>query len=143
MNMEPQSTEIAKCEDLARQCEQQTTSMKMMIAQITPQLVMTHGRDLVQCCKELRALSIQSSTYLEQLRIKYGHDLEKFDKMLKGAERRLDLQLEVLSEMRHALISLSSSSIDAAMLRQQQMLLDEIARAQQSFNHEIDRLYNL
>ena len=63
--------------------------------------------------------------------------------MLKGAERRLDLQLEVLSEMRHALISLSSSSIDAAMLRQQQMLLDEIARAQQSFNHEIDRLYNL
>lgn len=141
--MEPQSTEIAKCEDLARQCERKTTSLKMMIAQITPQLVMTHGRDLVQCCKELRALSIQSSTYLEQLRIKYGHDLEKFDKMLKGAERRLDLQLEVLSEMRRALISLSSSSIDAAMLRQQQMLLDEIARAQQSFNHEIDRLYNL
>lgn len=141
--MEPQSTEIAKCEDLARQCERQTTSMKMMIAQITPQFVMTHGRDLVQGFKELKALSIQSSTYLEQLRIKYGHDLEKFDKMLKGAERRLDLQLEVLSEMRHALISLSSSSIDAAMLRQQQMLLDEIARAQQSFNHEIDRLYNL
>ena len=141
--MEPQSTEIAKCEYLARQCEQQTTSMKMMIAQITPQCVMTHGRDLVQGFKELKALSIQSSTYLEQLRIKYGHDLEKFDKMLKGAERRLDLQLEVLSEMRRALISLSSSSIDAAMLRQQQMLLDEIARAQQSFNHEIDRLYNL
>lgn len=141
--MEPQSTEIAKCEDLDRQCERKTTSLKMMIAQITPQIMMTHGRDLVQGFKELKALSIQSSTYLEQLRIKYGHDLEKFDKMLKGAERRLDLQLEVLSEMRHALISLSSSSIDAAMLRQQQMLLDEIARAQQSFNHEIDRLYNL
>ena len=141
--MEPQSTEIAKCEDLDRQCEQQTTSMKMMIAQITPQFVMTHGRDLVQGCKELMALSIQSSAYLEQLRIKYGHDLEKFDKMLKGAERRLDLQLEVLSEMRRTLISLSSSSIDAAMLRQQQMLLGEIARAQNSFNHEIDRLYDL
>ena len=143
MNMEPQSTEIAKCEDLSRQCEQQTTSMKMMIAQITPQFVMTHGRDLVQGCKELMALSIQNSAYLEQLRIKYGHDLEKFDKMLKGAERRLDLQLEVLSEMRRTLISLSSSSIDAAMLRQQQMLLGEIARAQNSFNHEIDRLYDL
>ena len=117
--------------------------MKMMIAQITPQFVMTHGRDLVQGCKELMALSIQNSAYLEQLRIKYGHDLEKFDKMLKGAERRLDLQLEVLSEMRRTLISLSSSSIDAAMLRQQQMLLDEIARAQNSFNHEIDRLYDL
>lgn len=141
--MEPQSTEIAKCEDLDRQCERKTTSLKMMIAQITPQIMMTHGRDLVQGFKELKALSIQSSTYLEQLRIKYGHDLEKFDKMLKGAERRLDLQLEVLSEMRRALISLSSSSIDAAMLRQQQMLLDEIAMAQQSFNHEIDRLYNL
>ena len=141
--MEPQSTEIEKCEDLDRQCEQQTTSMKMMIAQITPQFVMTHGRDLVQGCKELMALSIQNSAYLEQLRIKYGHDLEKFDKMLKGAERRLDLQLEVLSEMRRTLISLSSSSIDAAMLRQQQMLLGEIARAQNSFNHEIDRLYDL
>ncbi len=117
--------------------------MKMMIAQITPQFVMTHGRDLVQGCKELMALSIQNSAYLEQLRIKYGHDLEKFDKMLKGAERRLDLQLEVLSEMRRTLISLSSSSIDAAMLRQQQMLLGEIARAQNSFNHEIDRLYDL
>lgn len=143
MNMEPQSTEIAKCEDLYRQCEQQTTSMKMMIAQITPQFVMTHGRDLVQGCKELMALSIQSSAYLEQLSMKYGHDLEKFDKMLKGAERRLDLQLEMLSEMRRTLISLSSSSIDAAMLRQQQMLLGEIARAQNSFNHEIDRLYDL
>lgn len=141
--MEPQSTEIAKCEDLYRQCEQQTTSMKMMIAKITPQFVMTHGRDLVQGCKELMALSIQSSAYLEQLSMKYGHDLEKFDKMLKGAERRLDLQLEMLSEMRRTLISLSSSSIDAAMLRQQQMLLGEIARAQHSFNHEIDRLYDL
>ena len=45
--------------------------------------------------------------------------------------------------MRRTLISLSSSSIDAAMLRQQQMLLGEIARAQNSFNHEIDRLYDL
>ena len=65
--MEPQSTEIAKCEDLDRQCEQQTTSMKMMIAQITPQFVMTHGRDLVQGCKELMALSIQNSAYLDSL----------------------------------------------------------------------------
>ena len=63
--------------------------------------------------------------------------------MLQGAERRLDRQLEMLSEMRRMLISLSSSSTDSAMLRQQQILLDSIAQAQDSFNHEIDRLYDL
>lgn len=140
--METPNTEIAKCEELDRRCERKSASMKNMIAQITPQFLMAHGRDLVQGCKDLMALSIQSSTYLAQLSMKYGHDLEKFDRMLQGAERRLDRQLEMLSEMRRTLISLSSS-IDSAMLRQQQILLDSIAQAQDSFNHEIDRLYDL
>lgn len=141
--MENQNTEIAKCEELDRQCEQKSTSMKKMIAQITPQFVMAHGQELVRGCKDLMALSIQSSTYLEQLSMKYGHDLAKFDKMLKGAERRLDRQLDDLSEMRRALISMTSSSADSALIRQQQILLDTIAQAQNSFNHEIDRLYDL
>lgn len=140
--METPNTEIAKCEELDRRCELKSASMKNMIAQITPQFLMAHGRDLVQGCKDLMALSIQSSTYLAQLSMKYGHDLEKFDRMLQGAERRLDRQLEMLSEMRRTLISLSSST-DSAMLRQQQILLDSIAQAQDSFNHEIDRLYDL
>ena len=141
--MDPQTTEIAKCEELDRQCEEKSVSIKKTIAQITPQFLMAHGRDLVQGCRELMALSIQSSTYLEQLSMKYGHDLAKFDRMLQGAERRLDRQLEMLSEMRRTLISLSSSSTDSAMLRQQQILLDSIAQAHDSFNHEIDRLYDL
>lgn len=141
--MGTQSTEIAKCEEFDRQCELQSISMKKMIAQITPQFLMAHGHDLVQGCKDLMALSIQSSTYLEQLSMKYGHDLEKFDRMLQGAERRLDRQLEMLSEMRRALIALTSSSIDSATLGQQQMLLESIAQAQDSFNREIDRLYDL
>lgn len=141
--METTNTEIAKCEELDRRCVLKSASMKNMIAQITPQFLMAHGRDLVQGCKDLMALSIQSSTYLAQLSMKYGYDLEKFDRMLQGAERRLDRQLEMLSEMRRMLISLSSSSTDSAMLRQQQILLDSIAQAQDSFNHEIDRLYDL
>ncbi len=141
--METPNTEIAKCEELDRRCERKSASMKNMIAQITPQFLMAHGRDLVQGCKDLMALSIQSSTCLAQLSMKYGHDLEKFDRMLQGAERRLDRQLEMLSEMRRTLISLSTSSTDSAMLRQQQILLDSIAQAQDSFNHEIDRLYDL
>ncbi len=141
--MEPQTTEIAKCEELDRQCEEKAISIKKTIAQITPQLLMAHGRDLVQSCRDLMPLSIQSSTYLEQLSMKYRHDLAKFDRMLKGAERRLDFQLELLTEMRRALIALSSSQTDAATLRQQQILLDEIASAQASFNHELDRLYDL
>ena len=141
--METPNTEIAKCEELDRRCVLKSASMKNMIAQITPQFLMAHGRDLVQGCKDLMALSIQSSTYLAQLSMKYGYDLEKFDRMLQGAERRLDRQLEMLSEMRRMLISLSSSSTDSAMLRQQQILLDSIAQAQDSFNHEIARLYDL
>ena len=141
--METPNTEIAKCEELDRRCVLKSASMKNMIAQITPQFLMAHGRDLVQGCKDLMALSIQSSTYLAQLSMKYGYDLEKFDRMLQGAERRLDRQLEMLSEMRRMLISLSSSSTDSAMLRQQLILLDSIAQAQDSFNHEIDRLYDL
>lgn len=46
-------------------CEQKAPSMKSMIAQITLQLLMTHGRELVQGCRDLMVLSIQSSTYLE------------------------------------------------------------------------------
>lgn len=102
--METLNTEIAKCEELDRRCERKSASMENMIAQITPQFLMAHGRDLVQGCKDLMALSIQSSTYLAQLSMKYGHDLEKFDRMLQGAERRLDRQLEMLSEMRRTLI---------------------------------------
>lgn len=141
--MEPQTTEIAKCEKLDRQCEEKSVSIKKTIAQITPQFLMAHGRDLVQGCRELMALSIQSSTYLEQLSMKYGHDLAKFDKMLQGAERRLDSQLELLTEMRRTLIALTASQTDAATLRQQQILLNEIGSAQASFNHELDRLYDL
>lgn len=62
--------------------------------------------------------------------------------MLKGAERRFDNQLEVLSEMRRALIALSGTSFDAATL-QQRLLLYEITRVQDAFNNEIDHLYNL
>ena len=141
--METYNTDIAKCESLDRQCEQQSTSLKGMVAKITPQLIMEHGGDIVKSCRDLMALSIQSSTHLEQLSMKYGHDLEKFGRFLKGAERRLDRQLDDLSEMRRALISMSTDSCDPAMLRQQQNILNAIAQAQDSFNHEIDRLYDL
>lgn len=141
--MEANHAEIAKSEALDRQCEEQSMSIKKMIAQITPEFLKANGQDIVRGCRDLMALSIQSSTYLEQLSMKYGHDLAKFDRMLQGAERRLDRQLEVLSEMRRKLISFSTPLMDQATLRQQQMLLCEIARAQDSFDHEIDRLYDL
>ncbi len=87
--------------------------------------------------------SIQSSTYLAQLKLKYAHDSGKYGRLLQGAERRLDRQLEDLSDMRRAIISMSASSADPAVLAQQKSILDTIAMAQDSFNHEIDRLYDL
>lgn len=137
------NSELTQYEALDSQCEQRSQSMKRMIAQITPQFVMAHGNEIVQGYKELKALSIQSSNCLQQLSMKYAHDSEKFSRMLQGAERRLDRQLDDLSEMRRALVMMPASSSDPDVIQQQKRILDVIAMAQDSFNHEIDRLYDL
>lgn len=137
------NSELTQYEALDSQCEQQSQSIRGMIARITPGFVMTHGNEIVQGYKELKALSIQSSNCLQQLSMKYAHDSEKFSKMLQGAERRLDRQLDDLSKMRRALVMMPASSSDPDMIQQQKRILDVIAMAQDSFNHEIDRLYDL
>lgn len=137
------NSELERYEALDRRCEQTSQSMRQTIARITPQFIMAHGRDIVEGWKNLRALSIQSSTYLVQLKLKYAHDSEKFNRLLQGAERRLDRQLDDLSEMRRAIISMPASSANPAVLEQQKSILNAIAMAQDSFNHEIDRLYDL
>lgn len=137
------NSELERYEVLDRQCQQSSQSIKRMIAQISPQFIMTHGKEIVEGWKDLRTLSIQSSTCLQQLGMKYAHDSEKFGKLLQGAERRLDRQLDDLSEMRRAILSMPASLTAPAVVEQQNRILNDIAMAQDSFNHEIDRLYDL
>ena len=141
--MDMDNADLTQYEALDRQCEQRSQSMKRMIAQLTPQFVMAHGNEIVQSWKDLKALTIQSNNYLCQLRMRYEHDAEKFEKLLRGAERRLDRQLDDLSEMRRAIVMMPASSTNPDVLRQQKAILEAIGMAQDSFNHEIDRLYDL
>lgn len=142
MNSETDS-QIEKYDEIDRRSEERSLSMKQMIAQISPQFIMAHGSEIVRGCQELQALSIQARTSLEQLRMKYSHDSEKFTKLLRGAERRLDRQLDDLSAMRRMLIMMPAPAGDMNLIAQQQRILDAISMAQESFDREIDRLYDL
>lgn len=135
--------QLERYREIDRMSEQQSVSLRQMAAQITPQFIAAHGSEIVRSCKELQALSIQSRTYLRQLSMKYAHDSDKLAKMISGAERRLDRQLDELSMLRRALLSLPAAYGNPALMAQQRQILDAIAMAQDSFNHEIDRLYDL
>lgn len=128
-------------EVLELRSEQTSQSLSKMMTGMTGQLLRQHGSELVQGAKELAALAMQSSTYLSKLGMEYGHRSEKFEEMIRGAERRLDRQLDDLSMMRRQLLTLTSSGIDPQILTLQRQLLDAIGQAQDSFNREIDRLY--
>lgn len=130
-------------EVLELRSEQTSQSLSKMMTGMTGQLLRQHGSELVQGAKELAALAMQSSTYLSKLGMEYGHRSEKFEEMIRGAERRLDRQLDDLSMMRRQVLTLTSSGIDPQILTLQRQLLDAIGQAQDSFNREIDRLYDL
>ena len=121
----------------------QSSSLKSMIAKISPQFIMTHGSEMVQAVRELKALSIKSQAQLDALSMKYSHDSGKFSKILQGAERRLDRQLEDMSLLRRSLLSLPVSDLTPAMMQHQQAILVALSEAQDSFNRELDRLYDL
>lgn len=123
--------------------EQTSQSLSKMMTGMTGQLLRQHGPQLVQSAKELAALAMQSGTYLSKLSMEYGHRSEKFKEMIRGAERRLDRQLDDLSMMRRQLLTLTVASADPRVLTIQRQLLEAIGKAQESFDREIDRLYDL
>lgn len=130
-------------EEAGSKSDRLSGELKRMVAGVSARAMLENAGDIVRGWKELQAINIQSRTYLAQLSMKYDHDSEKFRKILQGAERRLDRQLDELSDMRRTLMTMSVSSSNADELRSQRMLLEMIAEAQKSFNHEIDRLYDL
>ncbi|MDE5975174.1 MAG: hypothetical protein K2G69_01355 [Muribaculaceae bacterium] len=128
---------------LDRMGEERSRTFKQMIAKVSPQFIMAHGGEMLQHFKDLKALSIQSQYKLEELSRRYDHDSDKFSQMLQGAERRLDRQLEDMSMMRRALLSLPVSDMSPEAMRHQSFLLQALSDAQDSFNRELDRLYDL
>ena len=134
---------VEKYDDTDRASEEKSMTLKKMFMQISPQLLREHGGTMLQHFKDLQALNIRSRTYLEALSMKYDHNSDKFTKLLRGAERRLDRQLDDLSIMRRALIMMPPGSLTPDVIKHQQNLLAAISAAQNSFDLEIDRLYDL
>lgn len=138
-----QDIQLQKYEEVGRESDNQSRKLKLMVAGAASKAILANAGQIIQGYRDLQALAIQSNTYLTQLSMKYAHDSEKFKEMIRGAERRLDRQLEDLSEMRRALLMMSPSSSNPEEIKNQCALLEMIAMAQDSFNREIDRLYDL
>lgn len=138
-----QDIQLQKYEEAGRKSDIQSKKLQLMVAGVASKAILANAGQIIQGYKELQALAIQSNTYLTQLSMKYAHNSEKFKEMIRGAERRLDRQLENLSEMRRALLLMSPSSSSLEETKTQRALLEMIAMAQDSFNREIDRLYDL
>ncbi|MDE6143118.1 MAG: hypothetical protein K2F94_03460 [Muribaculaceae bacterium] len=138
-----QDIQLQKYEEVGRKSDNQSRELKLMVAGVASKAILANAGQIIQGYRELQALAIQSNTYLTQLSMKYAHNSEKFKELIRGAERRLDRQLEDLSEMRRALLLMSPSSSNQEEIKNQRALLEMIAMAQDSFNREIDRLYDL
>lgn len=138
-----QDIQLQKYEEAGRKSDIQSKKLQLMVAGVASKAILANAGQIIQGYKELQALAIQSNTYLTQLSMKYAHNSEKFKELIRGAERRLDRQLENLSEMRRALLLMSPSSSSLEETKNQRALLEMIAMAQDSFNREIDRLYDL
>lgn len=141
--MNNMDSQIDRYEGLELKSKQQSESMREILVQLSPQFLTTHGSEIIKYCTQLRTLSIQSRTVLEQIRMKYAYDSDKFTKIIGGAERRLDRQLDDLSMMRRMLITMPVSTSDPNLIAQQKRILDAISMAQESFNREISLLYDL
>lgn len=71
------------------------------------------------------------------------HNLDKFKALVSGAERRLERNMDNLDRYTMMLLDYNLGTLDVNEMRAQQTILDCIQQANDRFNNELDKLYNL
>ncbi len=93
--------------------------------------------------KEIRLAQIESRKQLEMLRLHSQRNLHKFDQIIRGAERRLDRQLDEMKEIRQVMRQFNIGSVSSTELAIITKLNEQISMINSNVMYELQMLYNL
>ncbi len=98
---------------------------------------------IVQSIKEIRMAQIASRHQLEAMKLQSDHNLHKFDRLIRGAEMRLDRQLNEMSEIRQQMRKFTFGSSSGAELTILAKLSEQLDKIHESVMYELRMLYNI
>ena len=98
---------------------------------------------ITQGIKEIRLAQIESRRQLESLRLLSDRNLHKFDRIIQGAERRLDRQLDEMTEIRQMMRQFKIGSLSSTELSIISKLNEQIDMINSNVMYELKMLYNL
>lgn len=93
----------------------------------------------IQLKSEQQQLDAQLKVVQETLR----NNLEKFKEIVRGAEKRLDRQLDTIDRWTEMLLMRDLGTLDVNEMNAQQAILEAIQMANDRFNNELEKLYSL
>ena len=136
-----EKTTIQKYNDFCNVVEQRMNQISSMmetghslVQQLNPIM-----DSFVQLKREQQQLDVQLKVVQETLR----NNLEKFKEIVRGAEKRLDRQLDTIDRWTEMLLMRDLGTLDDNEMNAQQTILEAIQMANDRFNNELDKLYSL
>ena len=136
-----EKTTIQKYNDFCNVVEQRMNQISSMmetghslVQQLNPIM-----DSFVQLKREQQQLDAQLKVVQETLR----NNLEKFKEIVRGAEKRLDRQLDTIDRWTEMLLMRDLGTLDINEINAQQAILEAIQMANDRFNNELDKLYSL
>ena len=136
-----EKTTIQKYNDFCNVVEQRMNQISSMmetghslVQQLNPIM-----DSFVQLKREQQQLDAQLKVVQETLR----NNLEKFKEIVRGAEKRLDRQLDTIDRWTEMLLMRDLGTLDVNEMNAQQTILEAIQMANDRFNNELDKLYSL
>lgn len=136
-----EKTTIQKYNDFCNVVEQRMNQISSMmetghslVQQLNPIM-----DSFVQLKREQQQLDTQLKVVQETLR----NNLEKFKEIVRGAEKRLDRQLDTIDRWTEMLLMRDLGTLDINEMNAQQTILEAIQMANDRFNNELDKLYSL
>ena len=98
---------------------------------------------LVNSFTQLKSEQQKLDAQLKALQETLQNNLEKFKEIVRGAEKRLDRQLDTIDKWTEMLLLRDLGTLDVNEMNAQQTILEAIRMANDRFNNELDKLYSL
>ena len=98
---------------------------------------------LVNSFTQLKSEQLKLDAQLKALQETLQNNLEKFKEIVRGAEKRLDRQLDTIDRWTEMLLMRDLGTLDINEMNAQQAILEAIQMANDRFNNELDKLYSL
>ena len=98
---------------------------------------------LVNSFTQLKSEQQKLDAQLRALQETLQNNLEKFKEIVRGAEKRLDRQLDTIDKWTEMLLLRDLGTLDVNEMNAQQTILEAIQMANDRVNNELDKLYSL